>query len=59
MKTYDVVIRCMITKTERVDAEDESQAVEFAHEQFSVLNDFGQDEDYAQDYLEIKEITGE
>lgn len=56
MKTYDVVVRATVTKTVRVEAENEDDAYVFANESFSILND-GSDEDYTQEALEISEVT--
>ena len=39
MQTYDVTITTRITKTYRVEANTEDEAVIAAHERFSVLND--------------------
>ena len=47
MKTYDVTITATVTKTIRVEAEDEDAAYIEAHEKFSVLPD-DWDEDYTQ-----------
>jgi hypothetical protein len=48
MKKYNVTVAAKITKTIAVEANDENQAVEIAHELFSVLCD-GYDENYKQD----------
>lgn len=56
MKTYDVTIRCTITKTIQVEAKDQSDAQSMAHERFSINVD-KYDEDYEQDTLSIKEVT--
>lgn len=55
MKTYDVTIRAIITKTYRVDAETADKAVEEVHQIFSVLND-DVDENYDQETLDIDEV---
>ena len=47
MKTYEVMIRATITKSIVVDAINQDQAEEQAHEMFSVLND-DCDEEYDQ-----------
>lgn len=39
MKTYEVGIRATICKRLTIEAESEEDAIEAAHEQFSVLND--------------------
>ena len=54
MKRYNVTIRATITKTYKVEAENEEQAAEYGHEMFSVLND-DTDEDYTQDVLDTEE----
>lgn len=56
MKYYDVVIEARIAKTVRIPAdevENEDEAVEYAHESFSVLND-GSPEDYHQDTIRVE-----
>ena len=54
MKTYAVVIRATITKTILVDAEDEMQASELAHQDFTVECE-DDDENYEQDTLSVEE----
>ena len=49
MKTYEVTIRAVITKTYTVDGETEDEAIETAHSIFSVANETGVPEDYEQD----------
>lgn len=58
MKTYNVTIRAVITKTLRVEAENEDAAISEAHERFSVLND-DTDETYEQDSLGWEEVETE
>lgn len=58
MKTYDVTIRATVTKTIRVQAENEDTAYEIAHEAFSVC-DSSDDERYDQETEAIEEITEE
>ena len=58
MKTYDVKIRATITKTERVEADNEDEAIELAHQVFNP-SCTGVDESYAQDDLDIREVEGE
>lgn len=55
MKTYDVTIRATITKTIRVEAENEDDAYVEAHEQFSVLPDG--EERYEQEATDIEEVA--
>ncbi len=56
MKTYDVTIRAIVTKTLRVEAENADEAYENAHELFSVGCN-GDRERYEQDTLDIEEIA--
>ena len=56
MKTYQVTIQAVITKTFEVESKDEGQAYEEACELFSCDCD-GVDEDYEQDAISIKEVT--
>lgn len=56
MKTYQVTIRAVITKTFEVESTNEGQAYEEACELFSCDCD-GVDEDYEQDAISIKEVT--
>lgn len=55
MKTYDVTITATVTKTIRVEAEDEDAAYIEAHEKFSVMPD-DWDEDYTQAVDGIEEV---
>jgi hypothetical protein len=48
MKEYDVTIKAVVTKTYRVEAENEEEATETAHQLFTVIND-DTPEDYEQD----------
>jgi hypothetical protein len=56
MKTYRVTIRATVTKTVTVEAENEDDATDAAHEDFSVLCG-GEDEDerYEEETLSIEE----
>jgi len=56
MAIFDVVVRATVTKTVRVEAENEENAYVFANESFSILND-GSDEDYTQEAINILEIN--
>ena len=56
MKTYDVTILATIVKIYRITADDEDDAINDAHEKFSVLAD-GQQEAYDQQTINIKEVT--
>ena len=55
MKTFDVVVRAIITKTIRLDAETAALAAEEANQIFSVASD-GMDESYEQDTLSTEEV---
>jgi hypothetical protein len=52
---YKVTIRATVTKTYTVNASSEDEAVEEAHQIFSVLED-GVPEDYDQDTLEVERV---
>jgi hypothetical protein len=52
---YEVTIRAIVTKTIRVNAKNQEEAAEKAHEQFSVLNS-KEPEDYEQDTVRICRI---
>ena len=54
MKTYRITIRATVTKTIRVQADNEQDAIELANEEFDVANDHN-DENYEQDMLDITE----
>jgi hypothetical protein len=56
MKTYDITIRAMVTKTLRVEAEDEETACEEAHELFNVYSGEAE-ERYEEETLNIKEVA--
>lgn len=56
LKTYDVTIRATVTKTLRVEDEDEEMAIQQAHASFSVLCD-DIDEDYKEDCLNVEEVV--
>ena len=56
MKEYEVVVRAIVTKTMIVEASDEREAEEFAHERFTVLPD-NTPEDYDQETIgQIEEV---
>jgi len=56
MKTYQVTIRATVTKTYKVEADNEDVAYEEANIMFSVLNEDGVDENYEQEVLDIEEL---
>ena len=56
MKTYEVTIKATIYKTLTVEAENEDEAYEAAHEQFSVLPESGTQERYDEETVEVKEV---
>jgi len=58
LKQYDVTIKAVVTKTYRVDAKDEDEAVAEAHSIFSVLND-DVPEDYDEETLHVEEVKPE
>ena len=58
MKIYDVTIRATVTKTIRVQAENEDAACDIAHESFSVC-DSSDDEKYEQETETIHEFSEE
>jgi len=55
MKIYNVTIRATITKTLRIEAENEDDAVERAYEDFTVVCD-GVEERYSQDVVDVADI---
>jgi hypothetical protein len=54
-KLFDVVIQARITKTILVEAKDEDEAHELAHESFSVMNDQHK-ERYEQETIKITQV---
>ena len=55
MKGWNVTVKATITKTIKIgEAKDEEEAVEFAHQIFSVSND-GIPEKYEQDTISVTE----
>jgi len=54
---YDVTITAKITKTYRVEADDEEEAIETAHQIFSVVAEEGIEENYDQDTVDCEEVT--
>lgn len=54
MKEWDVTIEATVRKTVRVQSPTRSQAIELAHEQFSVLNDDSK-EQYTEETVEVEE----
>lgn len=55
MKTYDVTVRGIVTKTIRVEAENVEEAVSDAHDQFFV-GDCNFHEDYDEETLNVEEV---
>ena len=55
-KTYDVVIEAVVTKTIRVNAIDEDEAYDLAHEMFTVTKN-GDAEYYEQSTMDIYEVS--
>lgn len=56
MKTYAVTIEATVRKTIRVQAEDEKEAIEAAHGEFSVLPEEGEDEHYDEQTLSVEVV---
>lgn len=56
MKTYAVTIKATVYKTITVEAHNEDEAYEAAHEQFSVLPEPGVYERYEQETMDIDEL---
>jgi hypothetical protein len=55
MKQYEITMRSVITKTYIIEAEDEGNAIEVAHESFSVLPD-DMPERYEQEIMVMTEL---
>ena len=53
MRNYYITIKASVTKTISIQAKNEDNAVAQAHEEFSVLNDGG-DETYEQDVISVE-----
>jgi hypothetical protein len=56
MKTYDVTIRATVTKTIRVEAQDEQEAIMEAHGEFDVTCT-NEREKYDEETMNIKEVA--
>jgi hypothetical protein len=56
MPTYDVTITARVTKTIRVEADTEQEAIEQAHESFTTVCD-GPDEKYEEDTDSVVEVN--
>lgn len=56
MPTYDVTITATVTKTIRVEAENEEEAIEQAHESFTTVCD-GPDERYEENTDSVVEVN--
>jgi len=56
MKTYAVEIKVTIRKTYKVEAENETEATEKAHDIFSVLTEDDVDEEYDEETLSVEEV---
>ena len=56
MKKYDVTIRAYITKTVRVEAENEDDAIDLAHQDFNYLPEKGVPEDYDEETMNVEEV---
>lgn len=56
MKKYDVTIRAYITKTVRVEAENEDDAIDLAHQDFNYLPEKDVAEDYDEETMNVEEV---
>lgn len=56
MPEYDVTIKGSVTKTYRIEADNEDEAIELAHEGFSVAYEEGIEEDYNQETISAVDI---
>ena len=55
MKEWDVTIEATTRRTLRIQSPTRSQAIEVAHETFSVLNDDNKEE-YSEETVDVKEV---
>ena len=55
MKQYEITMRSVITKTYIIEADNDSDAIEVAHESFSVLPD-DTPERYEQEIMSMTEL---
>lgn len=55
MKTYNVIVRAIITKTMVIKAENEDDAIQTAQDTFTVQED-GNYENYDQEILDAEEV---
>jgi hypothetical protein len=55
MKEFDVKIQAIVTKTIRVEANDEDSATELAHQSFTTSYD-GEDEGYQENTISCDEV---
>jgi len=55
--TYDVMIVATVRKTIRVDAKNEDEAINMAHELFTVASEDGIDEAYDQETVDCELVT--
>ena len=58
MTEFDVTIRAVVTKTYRVEANDEDEACETAHQIFNINND-DTPEDYEQDTVSCDKVEND
>lgn len=56
MKTYEVTIRAVLTKTYTIEADDEATAEVAAHEIFDIHNEPDIPESYDQETLDVTQI---
>ena len=59
MRKYQVIVEAVIRKTIEVEAVDEYEAQQQAHERFSLEPEEGVDEYYDQQAIEVNEMEGE
>ena len=57
MAIYDVQITATVTKTIRVEADSEDEAVEFAHQEFVAGPEDGVAENYEEEHNWVKKIS--
>lgn len=56
MKGFDVTIRGSVTKTYRIDTDDEQDAIEAAHEDFTMLFEEGIAEEYNEETVKVVKV---
>jgi len=56
MDEYDVIIQATVTKTVRVDADNEDEATQLAHQIFTVQSQEGEPEKYDEQTLSCHKV---